>query len=215
MMSLGVASDRLVVIPNGVDTSLFQPNGHQARGSNRLLFVGRVQYRKGLHVLLDALRRVTRPVELTVVVSWVSDQAYYQRLRRQAQDLEKATEHRCVWKQSLSHEELAHEYRGSTVFVCPSLQEPFGNVNVEAMSSGTPVVASRVGGIVDIVTHGLDGLLFEPGNIEELAGALNELLLSPQARSELSANGLKTIRDRFAWTVVAMRTVEAYNDLLR
>jgi glycosyltransferase involved in cell wall biosynthesis len=215
MMSLGVASDQVVVIPNGVDTSIFAPNADRARSSNRLLFVGRIEYGKGLHVVFDAMRKVTSPLELTVVLSWVSDQAYYRRLRRQANDLERETEHQIVWKQRLSPEELAREYRAATVFVCPSLREAFGNVNVEAMSCGTPVVASRVGGIVDIITHGLDGLLFAPGDSEELAGALNALFVSPGARSELSANGLNTIRERFAWNIVAMRTVEAYNDLLR
>lgn len=210
LMSLGIGAERVRVIPNGVDTEIFFPRVEEQKEARRLLFVGRMQRSKGLHILLDAIGQLEEPVELAILVSWRADRVYYEEMKDLASDLERRSGHTIRWRFRLTHEELAEEYRKATLFICPSTGEAFGNVNIEAMACGTPVVASRVGGILDIIDDGVDGRFFTPGDAAELARVLTELLDAPGAREEMAEKGVAKVARKFAWPVVVSQIVDIY-----
>jgi len=214
LVQLGVAADRLVVIPNGVDTELFHPGPAGRERSRRVLFVGRIQRAKGLHVLLEAISRIERPVELLIVAAGITDPAYHTEMLAQSERLTDRQRHRVRWIDALGQEELSGIYRDAAVFACPSFNEPFGNVVIEAMACGTPVVASRSGGPLDIIDSGKDGLLVEEGNAAALAEALEHLLDAPAAADELSRRALDKIHQHFSWPRIAARVVDVYHGLL-
>ena len=103
---------------------------------------------------------------------------------------------------------------GASVFVCPSVYEPLGIVNLEAMACATPVVASRVGGIPEVVDDGRTGLLVDPGDEPALAASVNALLADPSRAAAMGAAGRERAVAEFSWTTIAERTVELYRSLV-
>jgi starch synthase len=105
----------------------------------------------------------------------------------------------------------------AAVFVCPSVYEPLGIVNLEAMACGTAVVASRVGGIPEVVEHGATGLLVQvEGNFEaDLALALDSVLADPEAARRMGEAGRERAVREFGWDAVARRTVQLYEEVLK
>jgi glycosyltransferase involved in cell wall biosynthesis len=115
----------------------------------------------------------------------------------------------------IGRDELPSLYRSSGMLVLPSVwEEPFGIPLVEAMASGLPVVATRVGGIPEIVEHGVTGLLVPPDDPDALAGAIAELLVDPSRARELGEAGRRRAEERFSWETVAERLRGLYADLL-
>jgi starch synthase len=99
------------------------------------------------------------------------------------------------------------------VFACPSLYEPLGIVNLEAMACGTAVVASAVGGIPEVVSNGETGLLVPPGDPVALAGALNTLIADPGRAAALGRAGRDRAVAEFGWQAVAAQTAQLYAEL--
>lgn len=112
----------------------------------------------------------------------------------------------------LPPEELARRYARAAVVACPSRREGFGVVAAEAMAHGRPVVASAVGGLLDLVVDGKTGLLVPPGDIRALRAALERLLDDSALRRRLGEAGRERARGQLAWGVVLDRTLEAYDD---
>jgi glycosyltransferase involved in cell wall biosynthesis len=114
----------------------------------------------------------------------------------------------------LSPDELAERYRRAAVVVCPSRSEGFGVVCAEAMAHGKAVVASAVGGLEELVSHGRTGLLVEPGNPQALRSAIAELLGDAALRRRLGRAARAEVAERFAWQDVTAATVIAYRDAI-
>ncbi len=129
----------------------------------------------------------------------------------------------------VSREDAVALYAHAAVFCCPSVYEPFGLINLEAMACETPVVASRVGGIPDVVVDGETGILvgFEPAGDgsgepadpaafhDALARALSALLADPSRRDAMGRAGRRHVRARFGWDVVAAQVIEVYGEAAR
>ena len=135
---------------------------------------------------------------------------------------------RVIWlREMLSREDIIVMYTHAALFVCPSVYEPFGIINLEAMACETPVVASAVGGIPEIVVDGETGLLvpldaddsgtFEPRNPEAfsaaLAAAVNELMRDPARRRRMGAAARARVLERFSWEAIAAETMAFYREL--
>jgi glycosyltransferase involved in cell wall biosynthesis len=134
-----------------------------------------------------------------------------------------------IWIQEmLPRQAIIQFYSHATVFVCPSIYEPFGLINLEAMACGTPVVASAVGGIPEVVVDGETGLLvrleqqreapFEPLDpakfSADLATAINRLLGDAALRQRMASSGRERVEKEFAWPAIAKQTAELYASLV-
>jgi glycosyltransferase involved in cell wall biosynthesis len=105
-------------------------------------------------------------------------------------------------------------YSHAAVFACPSVYEPFGLINLEAMACETAVVASAVGGIVEVVEDGKTGILVEPARPDALAEALDQVLANPERAREMGRAGRRRVEAQFSWTSIAERTEQVYAEAI-
>jgi len=110
--------------------------------------------------------------------------------------------------------ELVEWYRASSVYVAPTLYENLPIRVLEAMACGVPVVASNVCAIPEAIDNGVNGMLIQPGSVDELADAICCLLGDPNLRRKMGENARKTVLERFDWNVNAVKTVEVYRQIL-
>lgn len=204
----GVPADRFRVVPLGVDTDLFVPAAERVAG--RIIAIASADRPlKGVVHLLEAVAklRVDRDVELRLVSALEPGGATEARI----EELGLAD---CVTVQNgLTDAELAALLASAQVMCVPSLYEGFSLPTVEAMACGTPVVASRVGALPEVV--GDCGSLVEPGDVGALVDAIGALLDSPEDRERLGAAGRDRAVARYSWTSVARATVEAYEEAIK
>ncbi|MBT5319735.1 MAG: glycosyltransferase family 4 protein [Chloroflexi bacterium] len=199
------------VIPNGIDFDRFaspRPRMEQFDdGQINLLFVGRMEKRKGLRYLLSAyadLKWDYPGLKLTVVSPGEPD-AESQRVmgERNITDV--------VFARSVSDEDLPAYYQSSDIFCSPATGgESFGIVLLEAMASGTPIVASDIAGYRDVISHGDEGLLARPGDPAALSGAIRTLIDDPQRRAEMGTIG-QTRAYEYRWSSVATQVLDYYD----
>jgi starch synthase len=216
------------VIHNGIDTSLYAPSdGTDALvrhgidpGRPSAIFVGRITRQKGVDHLLRAAERFDPEVQLILCAGAPDTPAIAAETTAAVEHLS-ATRTNVVWiQQMLPRDELTQLLTHATVFVCPSVYEPLGIVNLEAMSCETAVVASAVGGIPEVVADGLTGVLvpFHAVPAEEfeagLADAVNALCADPTRAQAMGRAGRERALHEFGWDAIAHRTVELYESLV-
>jgi len=177
-----VAPEKIIVIPNGVDLA-FRP-GPDARRDYALL-VGAIQARKDPLAAADAAFAAGLPL---VVAGPAKDPALARELERRG----------AILRGYVPKEELAELYRGAACLVFPSRYEGFGLPVLEAMACGTPVVATRVGGLQTVVQHGESGLLVPAGDHQALAAAIEQVLMDHRLRMHL-AHGSRDRAEHFTW----------------
>lgn len=182
------------------------------RAAYRVLCPGRLHPTKGQDVLLRALPRVLLEHPETEVV-FAGGGPEKGRLERLAKDL--GVRAATSFVGALERPHLLRTMGEAAMVVVPSLSEAFGWVNIEAMAMGTPVVASRVGGIPEIVRDKVDGLLFEPGNAEELASCLLRLLGDAELRAEMGRNARQRFLEEFESSRVAQKQADWLEGLVR
>jgi glycogen synthase len=207
---------KVAVIHNGIDPDRFrrtETRDHLARlgvTPPYVLFVGRITDQKGIFHLLEAARKLPPGVQVVLCASAPDTPEIEQRLRRAL------PEHPNVkWVfEMVPLEALIELYSHAAVFACPSVYEPFGLINLEAMACETPVVASAVGGIVEVVEDGKTGLLVPPARPDALAEALLRLLEDPAQARAMGQAGRRRVEDKFSWASVAARTQDVYADAI-
>jgi glycosyltransferase involved in cell wall biosynthesis len=216
---LGAPPARTSVIYGGAEPVRHRPDAGERREG--VLFVGRLTPHKGLDVLIRALPPDAR---LTVVGTAGHDPQYPERdygglLRALAAD------RRVEFVGAIEDDELARRYRTAAVVVIPSVErtwygrriavsELLGLVALEAMASATPVIASRVGGLAEIVHEGVTGHLVPPGDVSALRGRIEAILRDPAQAARLGANGRRRVLAELTWDRCAERCLEAYAALL-
>lgn len=201
-------SDRRTTIYGGVDTDVFRPNGREPNGD--VLFVGRLHYFKGVDVLIDAVRD-----DMRLDLYGPSYDPDYLRVLH-----EHARRKNVMFHPPPCQGDLVRAYQDARVAVLPSTPESrygapsigefFPLVILEALACGTPVVATSVGGIPEIVRHGENGFIVPPNDSAALADAVAEIRDDPELRRRMSEAAVATVRERFTWSAVAERCVEAY-----
>jgi glycogen synthase len=207
---------KVVVIHNGIDPDRFQRTDRRDALDKwgvrppYVLFVGRITDQKGIFHLLDAAPSLPDGVQVVLCASAPDTPEIEERLKRAV------PQHRNVtWIPAMVPvSEVVQLYSHAAVFVCPSVYEPFGLINLEAMSCGTAVVASGVGGILEVVEDGKTGLLVPPARPEELAGAIRALLGDPARARAMGQAGRRRVEDHFSWASVAERTEAVYRDAI-
>ena len=156
------------VIHNPVDTKLFQPIVHNSPGI-QILAVGRLEFQKGFDLLLQAITKIPE-IDLTVRIGGAGSQKH--QLKRLSQTLN--IDHKVEWLGELSREQVAHEMQHCNFYVLSSRHETFGNVILEALACGKPVVATKCGGPADIITEE-NGFLCESENVLDLANYIEKM----------------------------------------
>jgi glycosyltransferase involved in cell wall biosynthesis len=196
------------VISMGVDLSRF---GKQYREENYfgqgdkkvVLFVGRLAEKKGVTYLLEAM------VEIDALLVVVGDGPLREELKAQAE----AIKEKVVFLGAKTHDELRIIYASADIFVCPSVtgkdgaQEGLGLVILEAMASGVPVVASRSGGIVQLIVDGTNGLLFEERQVKQMRNKINQLIYDKELCKQIKDNMQITV-DKFNYKEIALKYAE-------
>ncbi|UGT45770.1 glycogen synthase [Nocardia yamanashiensis] len=223
---------RVHVVHNGIDARVWHPGGPALESRDILTelgvhqerpiaaFVGRITRQKGVGHLLAAARHLDPDIQLVLCAGAADTPAMEAEVAAAVRELS-ATRDGVYWvKQMLPTELVRQVLAAATVFICPSVYEPLGIVNLEAMACGTAVVASDVGGIPEVVLEGVTGRLVHydesaPGAFERgLAHAVNQVAGDPVAAAAMGVAGRARAIGEFDWAQVAARTAAIY-DLVR
>lgn len=228
--------ERVHVVHNGIDlarwTRLESPDTVRALGIDpdrpSVVFVGRITRQKGLPYLLAAAKLLPAEVQLVLCAGAPDTPEILAEVQAGVADLQ-ATRDGVVWiDQLLTQPELAAVLSAATTFVCPSVYEPLGIVNLEAMACGAPVVGTATGGIPEVVADGLTGRLvpieqaddgtgtpLDPERfVADLAAALTEMVADPVAARLMGEAGRLRAEAEFSWESIAQRTLTIYRSLL-
>jgi len=218
---------RVHVVKNGVDTDVWFPAAPSAQGSVLaelgvdparpiVAFVGRITRQKGVAHLVAAAHHFAPDVQLVLCAGAPDTPEIAAEVSGAVQELAKARTGVFWVQEMLPTDKIREILSAATVFVCPSVYEPLGIVNLEAMACGTAVVASDVGGIPEVVNDGHTGLLVHydktnTGHFEqELAYAVNTLVAEPSRAAEFGRAGRQRCIDEFSWAAIAEQTLEVY-----
>jgi glycogen synthase len=233
----GVDPRRVRVIHNGIDPDEYRPRPAPATlrslgidpTAPSVLFVGRITRQKGILHLVRAIKYLTPGLQVVLCAGAPDTDAIAAEMTALVAEAKRASDDEVVWlPEMLPKEDVISLYTHASVFVCPSVYEPFGIINLEAMACETPVVASAVGGIPEIVAHGTTGLLVpfeaEGGDSPEprdpdafsraLAGAVNELMSSPERRVAMGKAARARVLEHFSWAHIAEETLDFYRQLI-
>jgi len=226
---------RVHVIHNGIDLEEYRERRDDAVLQRHgvdparpfVLFVGRITRQKGIIHLVQALKHLD-PGFQVVLCAGAPDTPEIAAEMKSAVEAARKVRPGVVWIEAmLPKDEVIALYSGAEVFVCPSIYEPFGIINLEAMACGTPVVASAVGGIPEVVVPGETGLLvpveqmqeapFEPVNADafafHLAEAINELMRDEARRRSMGREARRRVEEVFSWDAIARRTADLYREV--
>ncbi|GAA4154869.1 glycogen synthase [Gryllotalpicola daejeonensis] len=224
------------VVYNGIDLSAWKPNPDRdvarALGIDpdrpAVVFVGRITRQKGLPYLLRAAKSLPADVQLVLCAGAPDTPEIMAEVQGLVAELQ-AERSGVVWiEQILPRDQLTAVLSASTVFVCPSVYEPLGIVNLEAMACRLPVVGTATGGIPEVVVDGVTGRLvpidqaqdgtgtpLDPERfVADLAAALTEVVADPARAQAMGEAGYERARDAFSWSSIAQQTVAVYESLL-
>lgn len=219
---------RVKVVHNGIDVSVFQPIHDEAVLAKYgidptrpyVLFVGRITRQKGLIHLLRSAGRLAPGVQLVLAASSPDEKTIGDEVAAAVDQLRATRPHDVVWIESMvSRAELIVFLSHAAVFACPSIYEPLGIVNLEAMACGTPVVASAVGGIPEVVVDGVTGKLvdYTPNDIasfeESIVDSLNAVLADAEVAKAMGAAGRLRAAADFDWRAIAQQTIDIYRSV--
>ncbi|MBN1658304.1 MAG: glycogen synthase [Anaerolineae bacterium] len=230
-----VDPDKVKVIHNGIDLDEYRPRATVdalvARGVDPetpyVLFVGRITRQKGIIHLVNAIPYIDPSIQV-VLLAGAPDTPEIGREMAARVDEVSADRPGVIWiREMLPCDQVIQYYSNAAVFCCPSVYEPFGIINLEAMACQTAVVASAVGGIPEVVVPGETGLLVDlelkPGTFDPvdpdkfsraLAQGINQVALNPELRARFERNGRRRVEDHFSWSAVAERTLDLYRSLM-
>jgi len=229
-----VDPDKVKVIHNGIDLNEYQHNpavdALVKRGVDPkrpyVLFVGRITRQKGIIHLVNAIPAIDPSIQVVLCAGAPDTPEIGREMTARVAEVS-ASRPDVIWIQEmLPRDQVIQFYSNAAVFCCPSVYEPFGIINLEAMACETAVVASAVGGIPEVVVPEQTGLLVDlelkPGTFDpvdapkfssDLAAAINRVALDSDLRKKFEHNGRRRVEDHFSWTAIAQRTLELYRSL--
>jgi len=233
----GVDPTRMHVIHNGIDLEVYRKvDSTEALtrygidiNEPYLLFVGRITRQKGIIHLIRAIQFMDRRFQIVLCAAAPDTPEIAEEMKNAVERL-KTQRSDIIWIDEMVDRKTANElYSHAAVFCCPSIYEPFGIINLEAMACETAVVASAVGGIKEVVVDGETGFLvpleqmkespFEPLNPEkfarDLAARINQLMADPTLREKFGKAARKRAQEKFSWSAIAQRTKALYESLTR
>ncbi len=233
-----VPYSKIRVIHNGIDLNQYRPTPSVAvlrrygiePDRPFVLFVGRITRQKGIIHLVRAIKHFKPGVQVVLCAGAPDTEEIGLEMEERVAEARRESANPIIWiAQIVPKDDIISLYTMASLFICPSVYEPFGIINLEAMACGTPVVASAVGGIKEVVVHERTGLLvpFEPvGGTEfepadparfalDLARAVNMLLDDPERLRRMGLRSRERVEHFFSWTSIARWTTDFYWDLVQ
>ncbi|GEC78872.1 glycogen synthase [Flavobacterium aquatile] len=232
----GVAPEKVTVIHNGIDPEFYKPTFDTdlllEYGINLdipfVLFVGRITRQKGISQLISAAKYFNKNCQVVLCAGAPDTEEIAKETEKLIQELQSQRDGIILISEMLPREKIKVLYSHARVFACPSLYEPFGIINLEAMSCETPVVGSAVGGIPEIIIEGKTGYLielesisrtdFNPKNPEEFqknfAKKINLLLDDENLATQMGKAGRERVLDIFSWESIAKTTYKYYENVI-
>lgn len=237
-----VAPDRIRVIHNGIDLNEYSPNHDPSildryeidRATPFILFVGRITRQKGIIHLVDSIKSIRSDVQVVLCAGAPDTEEIGKEMLEHVEQARRESKNPILWiPKVLPKEDIIALYSQAALFVCPSVYEPFGIINLEAMACGTPVVASAVGGITEVVIPEKTGLLVpfelrggtddqqahEPDDpaqfARDLASAVDRLMGDPDLLHAMGTRCRERVEHYFSWESVARWTMDLYWDLVQ
>jgi glycosyltransferase involved in cell wall biosynthesis len=202
----GFDEQKIDFLPHGVDTNLFTPRkSKKYKNLNYILFVGRLYQHKGVHIAIDALKELKNMgyKNLNLKIIGEGDQHYTHSLHNRAKKL--GLSENVHFEGIIPQEKLPEYYSNAAVVIIPSLIEPFGIVAIEAMACRGSLIASRVGGLKEIINNKQDGFLVSPNNPIELAQSVDLLLRNPILAKAISENAEKKVKEHYSMSKFVSR----------
>ncbi|RMD56674.1 MAG: glycogen synthase [Nitrospirae bacterium] len=231
-----VDEDKVKVIHNGIDTDEYRP----VKSKDSLykygidpekpyvLFFGRITRQKGIIHFINAINYIDEDAQIVLCAGEPDTKEIEKEMEESVKSIQEKRKN-VIWiRQWIPTKEKIELYSNASVFCCPSIYEPFGIINLEAMACGVPVVASKIGGIPEIIEHGKTGYLveleqykespFEPLDPEkfskELAEPINKILRDESLRKKMGEEGRKRVEEYFSWKNIAKEVLNLYKELL-
>lgn len=231
-----VEESKIKVIYNGINLQQYNITTNSStldeygidKSKPFVLFVGRITRQKGIIHLVNAIKYIDPETQI-VLCAGAPDTKDIGKEMEDAVNNVKKTRHNVIWiDKMLEKEQIIQLYSHADVFCCPSIYEPFGIINIEAMACGTAVVASAVGGIKEVVVDGETGILvpleqqkaapFEPVDPDkfarDLAKGINTLISNKEIRETMALKGRKRVEDYFDWSSIAKQVEDLYQSLI-
>jgi glycogen synthase len=231
-----LAPEKIRVIYNGIDAAryrkVFDPDVLLSCGIDPhkpyVIFVGRITRQKGIIHLIHTLPYIEEGVQIVLCAGAPDTEAIAREMSAEVERARAGTSNEIIWiPEMVPPERLVVLLSHAALFVCPSIYEPFGITNLEAMACNVPVVAAAVGGIPEVVVPGQTGTLvpFEPVSdtdpeprkpdqyTRDLATAINALLRAPERRQAMGAAARRRVETHFGWEAIARQTLQYYAEL--
>lgn len=217
--AFGLPEDKLVMVPNGVNTEVYAGHGEDLREFRSkfalpeekiVLFVGRLVYEKGVHVLVNAVPKVLEKAHAKFIIV---GNGY---MKEQLSGLVKSRglAHKVLFTGFVDDETLRKLQRCADVSVVPSLFEPFGIVALEAMAARSPVVVSDTGGLSEIVEHDVSGVKVYVNDPDSLAWGINRVLTDNGFANWLRTNAFKKVQEKYNWDKIGQQTSNTFRTVL-
>ncbi|MCX7697990.1 MAG: glycosyltransferase family 4 protein, partial [Candidatus Goldbacteria bacterium] len=228
--------EKIRVIHNGIDLNQYKPTFNDAvldkykidKKIPFILFVGRITRQKGIIHLVNAIKYLKEGIQIVLCAGAPDTKEIGIEMEEKVREAKSKTKNKIIWiPEMLPKEEVIVLYSCAEIFVCPSVYEPFGIINLEAMACETPVVATNVGGIPEVVVHDETGLLVpfkskgtaDPEDPEkfskDIADAVNSLLGNKDKLKEMGIKSRKRVEEHFSWTSIAKKTIDFYDYILK
>ncbi len=226
---------RIHVIYNGIDLDEYQKTSETTALAKYgvdpalpyVLFVGRITRQKGVTHLVDAIRHMPRSTQIVLCAGAPDTPEIAAEMRQKVDDVKTFNPH-VVWiEKMVTKKEAIQLYSNCRVFCCPSVYEPFGIINLEAMACHAPVVASATGGILEVVADNETGYLVpfdqdpatkfpaDPDKFSrDLAAKVNELMADPEKARRFGEAGRRRVEEKFAWSAIADQTIALYQRMI-
>ncbi|MCK8828246.1 glycogen synthase [Natroniella acetigena] len=232
-----VQEEEIEVIYNGIDLNQYQYTASTTYREEYgidpnkpyILFVGRITRQKGIIHLVNAIKDINEEAQVVLCAGAPDTEEIEEEMNQKVTAIQQERDG-VIWiNEMVSKEAVIEFYSNATVFCCPSVYEPFGIINLEAMACKTPVVASAVGGIKEVVVDGETGFLVDFEQVEgptgepkdpavfsqALADKINQVLADEELQQKFGQNGRQRVEEIFSWEAIAKQTKELYQQLVK
>jgi len=212
LTALGISKSKIIYVPNSINTNFFKPGSRKVE--NLILYVGRISELKGLHILIKALEHLEENVQLVIIGPPDWNTNYYKNLLKliEKENSRGKNEIKCLG--AMEQNEILKWYQKASLLVLPSFAEGFPVTILEALSCETPVIATPVGGIPEIIQNYKTGILVPTGNSAVLAKAIDYLLKNRDVRLKMACEGRKLVERRYSLENACKTLISIYKQLI-